>query len=36
MIVYNRLDILLAAITHLSFVSIEYIAKGVTFTETGI
>ena len=35
-IVYNCLDLLQAAVTHFSFISVEYLVKGVVFREMGI
>ena len=36
MIVYNRLDILRAAVTHFNFISVEYLVKGAAIWEMGI
>ena len=36
MIVYNRLDILRAAVTHFNFIYVEYLVKGAAIWEMGI
>ena len=36
MILYDWLDVLHAAVTHFSFISVEHTAKGVDFGEMGI